>query len=135
MTAQRTPTKNSRYYVDKETFLTVLHYCKQYPLWLAELDAIPVPLNGISYDKDSVQSSSDYDSTSDLAMRRAAISRKKDVMDKCAKRTAGDLSEWLIMGVGHGLTYFQLVERGMPCGRTLYYDIRRRFYYEMSKLI
>lgn len=135
MTAQRIPAKDNKYYVEKETFLTVLHFCRQYPLWISELAAIPVPINGISYDNESVQSSSDYDSTSELAMKRAAISRKKDVVDKCARKTAGDLAKWLIMGVGHGLTYYQLHERGIPCSRNTYYSIRHRFYYEMSKLI
>jgi hypothetical protein len=135
MTAQRTPVKDSKYFVEKETFLTVLHYCRQYPLWLAELDAVGTPIRGISYDKDAVQTSPDYDATAELAMRRTAISRKKDVIDKCARRVAGDLSEWLIMGVSHGLTFYQLYERGMPCSRNTYYSIRRKFYYEMSKLI
>ena len=33
MPQQRTPRKNSKYYVPKEEYLTALHFCRQYPEW------------------------------------------------------------------------------------------------------
>lgn len=135
MTVIRKPAKNSKYYVEKEVFDTVLHFCRQYPLWVAELKADSTSVAGLNYDKDAIQTSNDSDPTSKLGMRRAMISRKKDLVDNCARQVAADLSDWLIKGVGYGLTYYQLYERGIPCSRNTYYSIRRRFYYEMSKLI
>jgi len=33
--------KKSKYYLPKEEYLTVKHFCLQYPAWEAELDALP----------------------------------------------------------------------------------------------
>lgn len=135
MTQYRLPKKTSKYYVPGEVYLTVVHFCRQYPLWKAELDTSVDSGIGIDYSKVRVQTSNQYDATAELAMRRAEIARKKDLVDSVAKEVAGELSKWLVLGVGNGLTYYQLRERGIPCGKEMYYAVRRRFYYEMSKRI
>ena len=135
MSQFRTPTKKSKYYVPGEVFLTTVHFCRQYPLWVSELDTAPDTSTGISYDRDRVQTSTQGDATADLAMRRQMISRKKELVDDTAREVAGPMDRWLIMGVGNGLTYFQLHDRGIPCGKDMYYDMRQRFYYELSKKI
>lgn len=135
MTQYRLPKKTSQYYVPGEVYLTVVHFCRQYPLWVAELGVDPDSAQGIDYSKERVQTSNQYDSTSDLAMRRAEIARKKAIVDEVAKDIANGLAKWLVMGVGNGLTYFQLRDRGIPCGKEMYYSMRQRFYYEMSKRI
>lgn len=135
MTQYRLPKKTSKYYVPGEVYLTVVHFCRQYPLWKAELDTSVDSGIGIDYSKVRVQTSNQYDATAELAMRRAEIARKKDLVDSVAEEVAGELSKWLVLGVGNGLTYYQLRERGIPCGKEMYYAVRRRFYYEMSKRI
>lgn len=135
MSQFRTPRKTSKYYVPGEVFLTTVHFCRQYPLWVSELAAAPDASKGVSYDRDRVQTSTQGDSTADLAMRRQMITRKKELVDDTAHEIAGPLDRWLIMGVGNGLTYFQLHDRGIPCGKDLYYDLRQKFYYELSKKI
>ena len=135
MTQYRLPRKSSKYYIPGEEFLTVVHFCRQYPLWVAELAASADPMSGINYSGDRVQTSNQSDPTSDLAMRRNAIQQKKDIVDAVAAETAGDLAKWLVLGVGHGLTYYQLREAGIPCGKEIYYALRRKFYFDLSKRI
>ena len=91
----------------------------------------------IRYDGDRVQTSMDGDPTSELAMRRAEISRKKEMVDEVIELVAGNvnLNKWLQLGVCHDYTYYQLQECGIPCGRGYYYQMRRRFYWEMSRRI
>lgn len=113
----------------------LIHYCKQYPQWVDELNAMTDTSKAISYDGDRVQTSMDGDPTSELAMRRAETSRKKEQIDRVIKMVAGNLDKWLILGVCHDYTYTQLDALGIPCGRGYYYQMRRRFYWEMSKLI
>ena len=129
------PSKKSKWYLPKETFLTVVHYCLQYPIWLEELKALEDTRKALVYDRDRVQASTDYDSTAETAMRRAAISAKKDMVEQTAQAVGADLSQWLLRGVGYDRPYYALRQEGMPCGRKLYYQLRRRFYYEMAKRI
>lgn len=135
MTQYRVPKKTSKYYVPEQVYLTVVHFCRQYPLWKAELEINPNTQKAIDYSRDVVQTSNQFDQTSEIAMDRKMIVDKKELVEKTAHEVAGVLAEWLLLGVGHGLTYYQLVDKGIPCGKDMYYDIRRKFYFVLSKRI
>lgn len=135
MSQHRAPSAKSRYYVPRETFLTVLHYCRQYPLWVAELGVDPSTVRAIRYDMDRVRSSGNSDPTMAAAARRAAIEKKKAQVDEAAKEVADGMADWLIEGVCYGRTYYQLREKGIPCGKKLYYQWRRKFYYTIAQII
>lgn len=135
MSQYRTPTAKSKYYVPKEVYLTTLHYCRQYPLWLAELETEPDASKAITYDKERVQTSNSYDATSEIAMHRVDIAKKKARVDDVSASVAGDLAQWLRLGVCYGLTYPDLEARGIPCGRATYFRMKRLFYYTLSKQI
>ena len=135
MTQIRTPRESSKYYIPREEFLTVLHFCRQYPSWEAELQTDPDSGIGIDTEKEHVQTSNQFDPVSSLAIRRAMVAKKKKLVDDTIRQVAHGMDEWLILGVCHGLTYYQLRSRGFPCGSRLYYTIRRRFYYELAKKI
>lgn len=135
MARHRPPSKRSKYYMPKQTYYTVIHHCTRYPLWIAELAADPDANRAIDYSKTRVQSSNEYDPTSELAMQRAEIRHKKEQMEEVALAVAGDLSSWLLLGVGHDLPYYALKQKGIPCSRDSYSLIRRKFYFEMSKII
>ena len=135
MTQIRTPSNKSQYFLPKETFLTVVHYCRQYPIWLSELNALSDSRHGVDYDSDRIQSSGSHDQVFDIVAQREKLVTKKDVIEKTAAAVSGGLQSWLILGVCYGLTYFQLADRGIPCGKDLYYQMRRKFYFELSKRI
>lgn len=135
MPNERTLSEKNRYYVPKESYLTAIHYCRQYPLWIIELEMEYDTRKAITYDGDRVQTSGGYDSTSETAMRQSETRRKVEVIESTAKTAAGDLWKWIIKGTCYNLTYYQLKEWGIPCGKNIYYQMRRRFYYEISKKI
>ena len=129
--------KNSKYYLPKHTHLACIHYALQYRDWKAELDAERDTRGAIRYDKDRVQTSGDYDSTSETAIRMVAIAKKVDIIEECIKTACNgsNLEQYIKLGVCYGFNMNQLLLNGMPCGKDLYYNIRRRFYYELSKKI
>lgn len=133
----RTLTEQNKYYVPKHTYLTCIHYALQYRDWQARLKADRDTRGAIRYDKDRVQTSDDYDSTSEIAMRMVEIQAKCDLIDDCigVACDGSNIDQWLRLGVCYGFTYYQLKDDGMPCGRNMYYDIRQRFYYELSRKI
>ena len=132
MPRQRTPSPKSKYYVEHELYLTVIHYCKRYPAWCAELSIDPDTSKAINYDKVSVQTSSDYNPTEEVAIRRAVIRQKKDEIDAVAEETAGKYAKWLILSACYGKSYMELERGGMLLSRDAFYLIRRKFYYSMS---
>ena len=133
----RTLSESNKYYLPKHTYLTCIHYALQYRDWKAELDANRDTRGAIRYDKDKIQVGNDYDSTSETAIRMVEIEDKCNMIDKCINLAcdASALDNFVRLGVCYGFTVYQLIDKGMPCGKDLYYKIRRRFYYELSKKI
>ena len=124
--------KKSKYYLPKEEYLTVKHFCLQYPAWEAELDALPDAARAITYDGDRVQTSRDSDPVSDLALRRIELEKKKDIIDRAVAKVAPEIAEYIIRGICYGETERQLERQGMPCGKKYYYRRRNEAYWEIA---
>ena len=73
MTQYRTPKKTSKYYVPEQVYKATVYHCRQYPLWVSELAVEPDTSKAIDYSTDRVQTSSQYDATSEIAMHRQMI--------------------------------------------------------------
>lgn len=131
----RTPSKNSKYYIPKEDYLTAIHYSLRYPLWKEEVADMANTAKAIVYDKDKVQTSSGYDSTYEAAVRIQEKQHKLQLIDDTIHDVADGLDYWLRLGVCYGLTFDQLKGKGMPCEHKKYYLIRRMYYYKLSKKI
>jgi len=135
MSKYRIPNEKSKYYIPREDYLTAIHYSLRYPLWKQEVSDIANTARGITYDKDKVQSSRNYDSTFEAAIRIEEKQHKIQLVDDTIEMVGDDLADFLRMGVCYGLTFEQLKGKGMPCERDKYYLMRRRYYYELSKKI
>jgi len=137
MSRYRTLSKSNQYYLPKHTYLTCIHYALQYRDWNALLNTERDTRGAIRYDKDNIMITNDYDSTSDTAIRMIDISTKVSKIDQCIALVCEDevMEKWLRLGVCYGFTVYQLIDGGMPCGKNLYYALRQRFYYELSKKI
>ena len=133
----RLPKKSSPYYLPCHTYLTCVHYALQYPDWIALLNAERDTRGAIRYDKDHIQVSNDYDSTSETAIRMLDLTEKARKVEQCIELACDDktMERWLKLGVCHGFTVYQLMDKGMPCGRNLYTKMRQRFFYELAKKI
>lgn len=133
----RTLSESNQYYLPKHTYLTCIHYALQYRDWKAFLDAERDTRGAIRYDKDRIQASNDYDSTSETAMKMIEIDDKVAKIDACIELACDDsvMEKWLRLGVCYGFTIYQLMDNGMPCGKNLYYSLRQKFYYELAKKI
>ena len=137
MAKYRAPSENSKYYIPKEDYLTAIHYSLRYPLWKEEVEQMADTSKGIAYDKDKVQSSCDYDSTMESAIRIMESNKqhKMQIIDDTIQKAANGLDYWLRLGVCYGLTFDQLKGKGLPCERDAYYLMRRKYYFELVKRI
>ena len=137
MSKYRPPSRKSKYFIPKEDYLTAIHYSLRYPIWKQELDSYADTARAITYDKDKVITSGDYDSTFEAAVKISESDKAKKVqmIDDTISMVAKGLDNWLRLGVCYGLTFEQLKSKGLPCERDMYYEIRRHYYYELSKKI
>ena len=103
----------------KEEYLSLLHLCLQYPEWGKELSRY-TNIGEVPEDE---------------ATRLLQISRKMKAIDQVISESAEGLDRFLFMGVCHGLTYTQLQRHKIPCSRGAYYEMRKRFYFKLSRII
>ena len=128
--------KKSEYYIPAALYKQCEYFCRQYPDWVKELATAADPSAAIRYDREKVQTSGDYDSTAELAMRRHSIAVKKQMVDDAIAATVPKaLREYVLIGVTRKVTVWWLISMGMPCGKNMYYKLRRAFFYELSRRI
>ena len=135
MAKYRVLSPKNKYYIPKEDYLTAIHYSLRYPLWIAEVKDARDTSSAIRYDKDKVQTSPSSDMVYNAATRAIELSKKVDMIDSIIHQCAEGMDGFLRLGVCYGLTFDQLKQRDMPCERDMYYRIRQRYYYELSRLI
>ena len=95
-----------------------------------DLEVIGDGSKGISYDSQP-HGDAKAGGLEDLAIRRARISSKVDLIERVCRDVDPELYPWLIKGftsdeVGYDYLRYRL---GMPCGRNQYYEKRRKFYF------
>lgn len=132
MAKYRTPSKNSKYYIPKEDYLTAIHYSLRYSLLKQEVEDLANTAGAIRYDKDRVQTSGNYDSTYEAAVRIQDKQQKIQLIDDTIAMVADGMDDWLRLGVCYGLTFDQLKGKGIPCEHKKYYAMRRQYYYCLS---
>lgn len=122
-----------KYNISRHKFAEVYHFCMQYNEWKDEL----------KYKTDAVRSieitdmpvyHSNGDSTADLACRRAELCRKCELVEQTALEADGDIYQYILKAVtneGISFNYLKMI-MNIPCGKKMYYDRRRKFYWLMS---
>ena len=135
MSKYRVPSTKNKYYIPKEDYLTAIHYSLRYPLWLAELNDAEDTSTAIRYDLDKVQTSPSANTVFNAAEKSIALREKIELIDGLIAMCAEGMEHFLRLGVCYGLTFDQLKIKGLPCEKDMYYRIRRRYYYELSRRI
>ena len=128
---------NKKYGISKHAFMCARSYCLQYQEWKEQLEAITStiksPVIGIA------GAHGNSDATAALAMKREKLKEKIANIEESAKAAAIDqpgLYPYLLEYVTTEEATFRMMEfRGIPCGRTYFYQMRRRFYYIIAKKI
>ena len=123
------------YYIDKHRHYELKHFCLQYPKWRKayadSLDCdIPVAIIEGAHRPEGL-----YDPTSARAITRAYYSDRMKMLERVAKDADKYLWRYILKAVTEGLSYTYLkTKMDVPCGRDMYYDRYRRFFWLLSEL-
>lgn len=125
----------NKYHINKHRHYELKHYCLQYPSWKkAYIDCLDhdIPMSMV----DGVQVPGGvYDPTSTRAVTRAYYSNKMQTIEQTAKDADKYLWQYILKAVTEGLSYTYLKTKlGIPCGKDMYYDRYRRFFWLLSEL-
>ena len=126
--------QKNKYYIDKHRHYELKHFCLQYPEWkraYADFDNPAVSLSSI----ERVSTSNiPGDPTATRAMMKARYAEKMALIEKAAKDADMYLHNYILKAVTENLSYTYLKSRlNIPCGRDMYYDRYRRFFWLLNE--
>lgn len=125
--------ENNKYWISKHRYYELKHFCLQYLDWkrsYAGIDNLSVSNSNL----DKISSNSISDLTSKCAIAKAEYSKKIDMIENAAKEADPYLWNYILKAVTEDLSFTYLKSRlEIPCGRDMYYDRYRRFFWLLSK--
>lgn len=125
--------KKNPYWIEHHRYLELEHFCRQYPIWCKAVTAM-CGLSSKTY-ADVVIDEDHSSPVEKSVIKRESYMDKITMVQKAADEAAGDLSIYILAGVTEGAAYEDLLARmNIPCCRDVYYDLRRRFFYILSKM-
>lgn len=126
--------ENNKYYIDKHRYYELKHFCLQYNEWKkAYADCNESIIFATNIERQS-SSNIPSDITAKYAMKRAYYAERIKIVEKAALEADEFLFPFILKGVTEGLSYTYLkTTLDMPCGRDMYYDRYRKFFWLLSK--
>lgn len=125
---------NNKYYIDKHRHYELKHFCLQYPAWKKAYDDFNNPSMPLSMIERVPTSNLPGDPTAKRALMKAHYAEKMRLIEKAAIEADRYLHEYILKAVTENLSYTYLKSKlEIPCGRDLYYDRYRRFFWILSE--
>lgn len=125
--------QKNQYYLDRHRYYELKHFCLQYPEWRKAYNDIDGYFGGgvmqISTGKNYKKSRTEI-----IAEARLHFLNRIRMVECAAKEASPELATYLLVAVTEGYSYEHLKARlEIPCGKDLYYDIYRRFFWILDK--
>jgi hypothetical protein len=126
---------NNKYYIDKHRHYELKHFCLQYPKWKKAYEEFNDPSIPLSMIDAMPTSNIPGDPTAKRAMMKTYYSEKIELIEKAAIEADRYLWDYILKAVTEELSYTYLKSKlGIPCGKDMYYDRYRRFFWLLNKL-
>ena len=129
-----TISERNKYWIDIHRHYELKHFCLQYPLWKKAYKNFNDSNMSLSMINDIPTNSMPGDPTAKRAMMKAYYSERIALVERIAKETDRYLWFYILKGVTENLSYVHLKAKlDIPCGRDMYYDRYRRFFWLLSE--
>jgi hypothetical protein len=126
--------KRNKYYIDKHRHYELKHFCLQYQTWKKIYNDLNTAGMSLSAFERIPTSNIPGDPTARRATLKAYYAEKINLIEKVAKETDRYLCDYILKAVTEGLSYTYLKSRlEIPCGKDMYYDRYRRFFWLLSE--
>lgn len=126
--------ERNKYYIDKHRYYELKHFCLQYNEWKKAYRSCCESIIFTSRFEKLPSSSTPGDLTAKYAVRRAQYGEKIKMIEDLAKEADDFLYPYILKAVTEGLSYtYMKTKMGIPCGRDMYYDRYRKFFWLLSE--
>ena len=126
--------EKNKYYIDKHRYYELKHFCLQYNEWKKAYTSCTDAIIFASNFEKTSSTNTPSDITAKYGMMRAQYGKRIRLIEKCAMEADEFLYHYILKAVTEGLSYPYLKTRlEIPCGKDLYYDRYRRFFWLLSE--
>lgn len=127
--------EKNKYYIDKHRYYELKHFCLQYKEWKRAYEARNEAIIFTSTIDKLPSSNVTSDLTAKYALRKVQYAERIKLIEQTAKDADEFLYPYLLKAVTEGLSFTHLKARlDIPCGRDMYYDRYRKFFWLLSEL-
>ena len=130
------PISEKKYNISKHRFRELYYFCLQYQEWLDELKYKTDDVSSVEI-TNMPTSHNTNSNVERLALRRAQLEEKCKILEQTAIEADPELYQYILKAVtNEGISYNYLkMIMNIPCGKKMWYDRRRKFYYLLSEKI
>lgn len=123
----------NKYWIDKHRHYELKHFCLQYPLWKNLYKTLQEPT--VTSNIDNLPSSNTVsDPTATYAIKKTYYLERMNLIEETAKEADEYLYTYILKAVTEELSFTYLKTKlNIPCGRDMYYDRYRRFFWLLNK--
>lgn len=126
--------KKNKYWVEKNRYYELKYFCLQYPFWKKQYEAIDGYGRGIMDINAEFRANVPGDPTGNAVRTRSLYFERMELVEQAAIHADPDLASYILTAVTEGLSYNYLKARlEIPCGRDMYYDRYRRFFWLLDQ--
>ena len=127
--------EKNKYWIERHRYYELKHFCLQYPTWKKAYLAIDgLNLSSPILHDTNTTNNIPNDPTAKCVIAKAYYSERINLIEKIAMKTDKDLYYYILKAVTEDLSYTYLKSRlEIPCGKDMYYDRYRRFFWLLSK--
>lgn len=126
--------EKNKYYIDKHRYYELKHFCLQYKEWKKAYASCCESIIFASQIEKLPSTNAPGDLTAKYALRRAQYGERIKLIERLAKEADEFLYEYILKAVTEGLSYTYLkASMGIPCGRDMYYNRYRKFFWLLSE--
>lgn len=125
--------EKNKYYIDKHRYYELKHFCLQYNEWKKAYANCNESIIFTSNLEKTSSSNVASDLTAKYAMRKVYYGDRIKLIERAAREADDFLYPYILKAVTEGLSYTYLKSKlDIPCGRDMYYDRYRRFFWLLS---
>lgn len=127
--------EKNKYYIDKHRYYELKHFCLQYKEWKKAYETCNESIIFASNLERTSSCNTPSDLTAKYAMKKAQYAERIKLIEEAAMQSDDFLYPYILKAVTEGLSYTYLKSRmDIPCGRDMYYDRYRRFFWLLSEM-
>ena len=127
--------EKSKYYIDRHRYYELKHFCLQYKEWKKAYAACNESIIFSLTLEQGFSTNIPSDLTAKYAVRKAYYAERIKLIERAALDADEFLYQYILKAVTEGFSYTYLkAKMNIPCGRDMYYDRYRRFFWLLSEM-